>query len=94
MTLKKANGDVNWAVVGPGILTALLAITGTGGAVGGQVAANTQMAELRVKVEALSSAGADREARLRRIETDLSRIASGVEMLLEEYKAERRRAQP
>lgn len=92
MTLKKANGEINWTVAGPGLLTALLAITGTGGAVGGQVAANAQMAELRVKVASLETGATDREARIRAIETNLARIAAGVDMLIDEYKNERQRA--
>ena len=91
MTLKKPSGEINWPVVGPGLLTAVLALTTGGGAVGGQVAANAQMAELRVKVATLETGAMDREARIRAIEANLARIAAGVDMLIDEYKDERER---
>ena len=71
MTLKKPTGEVNWAVVGPTLAAAVLGLTGTGGAVGGQVAANAQMAELRLKVTTLEAGAQDRETRIRAVETNL-----------------------
>lgn len=90
MTARKADGSVNWATVGPALVAAVLALTGAGGAVGGQAAVSSQVTTLQAKVAQLEACDMDKEQRLRVLEKSLGRIEAGIDVLL----AERRGRQP
>lgn len=92
VTVRKPNGDVNWTVVGPGIVAALAALGTGSGAIGGQVV-NAQVSELKVQVCALKEADTDKEARLRILEAAIVNLSSGqasigrgVELLLSAHQ--------
>ncbi len=76
MTVKKPNGDINWAVAGPGLIAALTALGTGSGAIGGQVV-NAQVSELRVQVVALKESDTNKEARLRILEAAILNLSSG-----------------
>lgn len=86
MTLRKPSGELDSKRIAA-LATAVAAlITTGGGAIGGQVAAATQVAAMEVRIASLEASRKDTEDRLRSMEATINRTDTGVSMLLAAHK--------